>query len=133
MEFPENNKIVLRALYDGAVIIQDGKVRVDNHLIIAGDVSYDTGNIVFDGYVTIQGTVNDGFSVIAKNDISINSPMGIGAIEKIESKEGSIYIKGGIFGKKLAIIQAKKNIYTKYTNECTLVARRRYKHRFLFT
>jgi uncharacterized protein (DUF342 family) len=48
--------------------------------------------------------------------------MGIGAIGKIQSKEGSIYIKGGIYGKNSAKIDAKKNVYVKYCNECTITA-----------
>lgn len=118
----EGNKEVLRASCDGAVMFESGKIRIDNLLVIPGDVGYETGNINFDGYVTIEGTVKDGFSVIAKNDIAINSNMGISQVEKIESKEGSVLIKGGIYGKNKAQILAKKNVYIKYTNEAIITA-----------
>ncbi|MFZ5353814.1 MAG: DUF342 domain-containing protein [Bacillota bacterium] len=121
-EFQEPGKIVLRALIDGAVKFDGDKIRIDNHLIIPGDVGFETGNINFDGYVTIKGTVKDGFSVRAKHDIEIMGPMGVGAVEEIISTDGSIYIKGGIYGKNTARIEAKKNVFVKYCNECTITA-----------
>jgi uncharacterized protein (DUF342 family) len=121
-EYEEGSKTILRALVDGAVKFDGNKIKIDNHLIVGGDVGYETGNISFDGYVTINGIIKDGFSVTAKYDISINGKMGIGAIGKIQSKEGSIYIKGGIYGKNSARIDAKKNVYVKYCNECTITA-----------
>ncbi len=121
-EYNEDGKIVLRALNDGAVKFEGEKIKVDNHLVIPRDVGYETGNIHFDGYVTIEGTVKDGFSVTAKNDIEIKSPMGIGAVDKIVSLTGSVYIKGGIFGKAIAKVEAHKNVFVKYCNECTITA-----------
>ncbi|MDD4504516.1 MAG: FapA family protein [Clostridiaceae bacterium] len=121
-EHKEDNKTILRAAIDGAVKFEGDIIRVDSHLIIPGDVGYETGNITFDGYVTVKGTVKDGFSVIAKNDISIQSNMGLGVINKIISKEGSIYIKGGIFGKNVSIIEAGKSVFVKYCNECKITA-----------
>ncbi len=121
-EFIEGDKIVLRALIDGAIKFDKGKIKIDTHLIIDGDVDYNTGNIDFEGYITIQGSVNDTFSVTAKNDISINGPIGIGAVGKILSKEGSIYIKGGVFGKGIAQIEAANNVYIKYCNDCKITA-----------
>lgn len=121
-ECEEGNKIILRALIDGAVKFEGDKIRVDSHLIVPEDVGYETGNIIFDGYVTVKGTVKDGFSVTAQNDISIQSDMGLGVINKITSKEGSIYIKGGIFGKNVSVIEAKKSVFVKYCNECKITA-----------
>jgi len=121
-EVKSDDKITLYALIDGAVKIVNGKITIQNHLIIEGDVGYDTGNINFEGSITINGTVKDGFSVVAKDDISILSPMGIGAVSKIVSKEGSIYIKGGIYGKTIASIEAGKDVFVKYCNECKITA-----------
>ncbi len=121
-EVMEDGKYVLRAKCDGAVTIENGKVKVDNHLIIHGDVDYSTGNLNFNGFITVKGTVKDGFSVTAKNDISILSVMGIGATGKIVSLEGSIYIKGGVNGKGITIVEAKQDVYTKYCNEAEIIA-----------
>lgn len=121
-ESEEDGRIVIRAAVDGAVKFDGDKLRIDNHLVVPGDVGFDTGNINFDGYVTIKGIIKDGFSVHAKNDIAVMGNIGIGAVDSIVSEEGSIYIKGGVFGKSTARIEAKKNVYVKYCNECTIVA-----------
>lgn len=121
-EYEEDGKTVLRALVDGAIKYDGDKIKIDNHLIIPGDVGYETGNINFDGYVTINGIIKDGFSVTAKYDIAISGNMGICAVGKIHSKEGSILIKGGIFGRNVAKIEAKRNVYVKYCNECAITA-----------
>lgn len=118
----EGNITVLRAAIDGAVKFEGEKIRVDNHLIIPGDVGYETGNISFEGYVTVKGTVKDGFSIVARNDIAIQGGMGLGVVDKIKSTEGSIYIKGGIFGKGVSVIEAKRSVFVKYCNECKIIA-----------
>lgn len=116
------NKKVLKALVDGAVRFKDGKIGVDNHLIIKSEVGYSTGNVNFDGFVTVEGTVKDGFSVIATEDIVIKGDMGVGACERIESKKGSVFIKGGISGKGVAKVIAEKDIFVKFSNETYLEA-----------
>lgn len=115
-----NNKTVLYSKINGAVNYTEGKITVSNHLDITGDVDFNTGNINFDGYVTINGTVTDGFSVEATKDIEINSPLGIGNVKEIKSLQGSIFIKGGIVSKTQSVIDAKKDIYTKFADNATL-------------
>lgn len=110
----------LYAKNSGAVKMKNSRICVDNHLVVTGDVEYSTGNIDFDGYVTITGTVKDKFTVTATNDISINGDLGLGATGLIHSKEGSVLLKGGVNGKGISRIVAKKDIYTKYANEATL-------------
>lgn len=121
-EILENGEENLYAVSIGAVKIIGGKVFVDNHLIINGDVEYSTGNIEFDGYVTITGTVKDKFSVTATYDISINGQIGIGKVNFIKSQKGSIVVKGGINGKGEARIIAARDVFTKYVNEATIEA-----------
>ncbi|WFD11202.1 DUF342 domain-containing protein [Tepidibacter hydrothermalis] len=121
-EFKEDNKIILRALTAGALSHNQGKVSVIKHLVIDGDVGYETGNIFFDGSVTVKGTVCDDFKVIATEDISIDSIMGIGAAEKIVSTNGDIYVKGGVCGKGKTLIHSKKSVFVKYANSCTIIA-----------
>ena len=121
-EITLGNKIFLKALVDGAVAFIDGKIKILNHLIIEGDVDFQTGNINFNGYVTVKGTINDGFSVRAEKDISILSETGIGAVDEIKSLYGDIYIKGGISGKGKANIQANKTVYVKFVKDCTITA-----------
>jgi len=80
----QNKKVVLYSKIDGAVHYDGNKISVSNHLEIDGDVDFKTGNIIFDGYVTIKGTVTDGFYVEATKDIEINSPLGLGNVKGIK-------------------------------------------------
>jgi uncharacterized protein (DUF342 family) len=119
----KDNKKVLLAKNNGAILIKNGKITIENNLIIDGDVDYNTGNINFDGYVTIKGTVKDNFTVIATKNITINSIIGVGAVKKIESTHGDINIKGGINGKNISEICAGGNIYAKFINETTVFSK----------
>ncbi|MFZ5966224.1 MAG: DUF342 domain-containing protein [Bacillota bacterium] len=118
----EGDRVLMRAKFDGALQVKEGKIGVVDHLIIHTDVSYETGNINFQGYVTIHGIVEDGFSVTADKDISILGDMGIGAVEKIVSRKGNIYIKGGVSGKGKAVIEAGQSVFVKYANACIIKA-----------
>lgn len=117
----DNGKLVLRSLTDGAVSFQNNKISVQGHLIV-DDVDFATGNIDFDGHVTINGTVKDGFSVSAVHDISVLGEIGMGSAEKVISKRGNIFIKGGVNGQGITEIEAERNVYTKYANEATITA-----------
>lgn len=117
-----DGRIVLYARKNGAVNYVNQRIVVGNHYTLDGDVGYSSGNIDFDGYVTIKGTVDDCFTVKATKDISILSDNGIGAAGLIESTHGSIFIRGGVNGKGNAKIKAEKDVYLKYVNECSIEA-----------
>lgn len=104
----------------GAVVYLNESISVSNYIEITGDVSFNTGNVDFDGFVDVKNTVDDNFTVRALNDIQILGPMGIGGVELIESMEGSIYIRGGIAGKNKAKIICKGDLYTKFAADCTI-------------
>jgi uncharacterized protein (DUF342 family) len=116
------HKIELRAKINGAISMLGRNISVQKVLTIHGDVGPKTGNIEYDGNIQITGTVMDGYSVKATQDISILSTMGIGAIESIISETGDIYIKGGIFGKERAVISAGRDVFVKLANDCTIRA-----------
>lgn len=120
MEIWENNKSTLYSRINGAVSYSEERIMVSNHLEIEGDVDFKTGNIKFDGYVTINGTVAAGFHVEATRDIEINGQFGIGHIKGLISTHGSIYIRGGISSKGRVSIKAAKNIFTKFVDNATI-------------
>jgi len=70
--------------------------------------------------MSVKGTVEDNFSVVASNDIEILGEYGVGAADKISSREGNIYIKGGIAGKNKAVVRCKKNLYVKFLSDITV-------------
>jgi len=120
-ESVESNKTVLYARAAGAVSYLDGRIIVSNHLEIQGDVDFRTGNIKFDGFVTIRGTIADGFQVDATGDVEVNGSLGLGHIKGINSTHGSIFIKGGIASKGSSIIKAAKHVFTKFVDNTNIV------------
>ncbi|MDN4493377.1 DUF342 domain-containing protein [Ureibacillus aquaedulcis] len=121
-EVQENGKIILYASKTGAVENLQGLLTVTNHLIIDGDVGTATGNIQFDGSVSIRGTVNSGFSVRATGDISIESPEGITGAKLLKSEKGDIFIKNGLFGLGDTEVEAGGSIFVKHVNDAKLFA-----------
>ncbi|AUG57113.1 DUF342 domain-containing protein [Acetivibrio saccincola] len=120
-EVYQDNVTLLFSKVNGAVDYKDdGSIFVSNHLLINGDVDFKTGNIKFDGCVTIMGTVADGFYVEATKDIEINGALGLGNIKGITSHEGNIYIRGGIAAKNHVEIKAKKDVFIKFLDNVTV-------------
>lgn len=90
-------------------------------LELKGNVDFNTGNIDFNGYVSIKGSVEENFSVRAGKDIEISGEYGIGGVNTIESLDGNIYIRGGIAGKNRARIICKKNLYVKFLSDVEVI------------
>lgn len=121
-EVQEEGKIILRATSNGVVEQRQGLVTVSRHLPIDGDVGFETGNIQFDGSISIRGTVQNGFTVIATGDISIEDVEGVNGAKLIQSIQGDIFIRGGIFGSGKTVVEAGNNIFAKHVNEANLIA-----------
>lgn len=121
-EVEEEGKTVLRSKISGVFEDSKGMVSVNHHLPINGDVGIETGNIEFNGSISIRGTVQAGFSVIAKGDISIEAPEGVSGAKLIKSIDGDIFIRGGIFGLGETRVEAGGNIFVKHVNEANLIA-----------
>ncbi|TDF95515.1 DUF342 domain-containing protein [Paenibacillus piri] len=116
----EVDKLVLRARQSGVVQMKFNQISVMGILTIDGDVGPKTGNIQYDGSVKVTGTVLDGYSVHATRDISIMSDSGIGMVNRIISETGDIFIKGGVFGKNRACIEAGGRVFVKHANDCSI-------------
>lgn len=116
----KNGITTLYAKKNGAVYYRGDSIGVYDFLEIKGDVDFSTGNIDFDGFLSVKGTVEDNFSVASNNDLEILGEYGVGAAESISSHEGNIYIRGGITGKNRAVIRCKKNLYVKFLSDITV-------------
>jgi len=121
-EVEEDGKTVIRSKIAGVLDDVKGMIGVNRHLPINGDVGVETGNLEFDGSLSIRGTVSSGYTVIATGDISIEGAEGVSGAKLIKSIEGDVYIRGGIFGLGSTIIEAGGNIFVKHVNEANLVA-----------
>jgi hypothetical protein len=117
----EDGKDVLYALKTGAVYYMGESIAVYDVLELKGDVDFNTGNIDFNGYVSIKGSVEENFSVRAGKDIEISGEYGIGGVNTIESLDGNIYIRGGVAGKNRARIVCKKNLYVKFLSDVEVI------------
>lgn len=95
---------------DGQVRLTDGKIEVLNIYNIEGNVDSHTGNIDFNGTVSINDSVNTGFKVEALGDVYIR-----GVVEDAFVKSnGNIYLTRGIVGKNRATLEANGEIISKY-------------------
>ncbi|MGE7840923.1 DUF342 domain-containing protein [Lysinibacillus sp. NPDC093712] len=121
-EVEEDDKIVIRSKIAGVLDDVKGMIGVNRHLPIHGDVGVETGNLEFNGSLSIKGTVTNGYTVIATGDISIEGAEGVSGAKLIKSIEGDVYIRGGIFGLGSTLVEAGGNIFVKHVNEANLVA-----------
>lgn len=104
----------------GAVYYKGDAIGVYDYLEIKGDVDFSTGNIDFDGYLSVKGTVEDSFSAVSTKDMEILGEYGVGAAALISSSDGSVYIKGGIAGKGKTVLRCKRNLYVKFMSDITV-------------
>lgn len=121
-EVEEDGKVVIRSKIAGVLDDVKGMIGVNRHLPIHGDVGVETGNLEFNGSLSIKGTVISGYTVIATGDISIEGAEGVSGAKLIKSIEGDVYIRGGIFGLGSTLVEAGGNIFVKHVNEANLVA-----------
>lgn len=102
----------------GHASLVNGKVFVEDVYDVPADVDNTTGNIVYDGNVTVKGNVKSGFSVSAKGDIVIE-----GVVEAaFLSAGGQIIVKRGINGMSKGRVEAKGNIISKFIENATVVS-----------
>ncbi|MBK3494064.1 DUF342 domain-containing protein [Viridibacillus sp. YIM B01967] len=118
----EDGKVTIYATNGGVLDDSEGFISVQKHLPVAADVGVGTGNLKFDGSISIKGTVLSGYSVVATGDIAIECVEGVTSPKLIESLHGDVYIRGGIFGNGESVVRAGGNIFVKHTNESTLNA-----------
>lgn len=111
--------IELTAEINGQVVHKLGRLTVEPIFIVNGDVSLETGNIVFLGSVIIQGSVQDNFEVKAAGNVEIK-----GTVQKafIEA-EGDIVIHQGISGKDEARVESTGgSVFAKFCQNCNVIA-----------
>ena len=67
---------------DRGCVLRGDTIGVYDFLEIKGDIDFSTGNVDFDGYLSVKGTVEDNFSVFSAKDMEILSEYGVGAAAK---------------------------------------------------
>ena len=110
--------LTLTSLTGVHVELDRGKVLVQNIYTIKGDVGTATGDIEYDGIVSISGDVLTGYSVNASSDIYV-----YGVVEGASlTAGGDIVIASGVHGLAKAVITADGNITTNFIQESEVYA-----------
>lgn len=111
---PADSNLIIASI-SGQPIYSRESVRVVSNLEVAG-VNFETGNIEFDGSVTVRGPVLSGFKITAGGNI-----VTFDTVEGLElTAGGSIHIHGGIFGKGKTKISARGGITADFFYDCVL-------------
>ncbi len=111
--------LTLTATKSGFLNIENGKVNISNIYQVDGDVSFNSGNVMYDGKVVIKGDVRSGFRVDATDDIFIEGDV---EAAEIRSKKGNITIKMGVLGKGRAKIIAGGKIHCGFIQDSDVKA-----------
>ena len=117
----KNTKIIgenqLIATINGQIVDTGNKISVDPRLEIKSSVGVATGNIDFDGTVTITGDVQQGFYVKATGDIEIK-----GGINGAEVSGRNVLVGGGLTGAERGKIQSKENVSVGFVENAVIEA-----------
>ncbi len=99
---------------DGTVVVDNDRISVIKSLEIRKDVGVETGNIVFQGQVIVNGNITSGYSVDCEGDLIVNGVVE-GAILKAG---GNIVISRGIQGHDQASITCGGDLTSNFINSC---------------
>ena len=103
---------------DGQLLTHGNILSVEPLMVIKGDVGLETGNIDFDGSLAVLGNINDGYSVRAGKDITVQGNVGSAYLQS----GGSIMIKNGVIGKYKGLVSAKGDITFKFAENSNIQA-----------
>jgi uncharacterized protein (DUF342 family) len=94
-------------------------LKVDQVLLVRGDVDYSTGHIVFPGDVFIEGRVGDGFKVWSGGSIHCKATMDA---YDVNSKK-DLLCSQGIIGRRKAEIKVGGELRAKFVQNCRVAVR----------
>lgn len=105
-----NDQTEIYSEVDGHVMLVDGRVFVSDNFEVATDVGPSTGDVDYQGSVTIKGNVVSGYTVKAHGDVIVE-----GVVEGANIiADGQIILKRGIQGANKGMLQAGSNIVAKF-------------------
>jgi uncharacterized protein (DUF342 family) len=117
--FITDDEMSLIAQASGQLVVSGKSLSVSPVLDIKGDVDFSTGNIDFEGSVNISGGVLSGFSVIAAGNIEVR-----GVVEEASlAAGGSVNLYGGIMGRGKGKVESGCNVFTKFVQNATIIAK----------
>lgn len=105
------DEVTIRATQEGRPVWTHRVIAVNPVYEVHSDVCFETGNIKFDGYVSVLGNVQDDFVIEAKN-IEISGVIGAATIRC----KNNLIVHGGINGHGKAEILCRGSAEIKYIN-----------------
>ena len=103
----------------GQLLLKENKIGISPHLEIPGNVDNSTGNIEFNGQVTVRGSVVSGFAVKAIGNIEV---FGVCEAATLISTEGSIVLGNGVQGSDKGELVAAGDVTAKFIESCKVTA-----------
>jgi len=110
--------MVIVARVSGELIYDRNRISIRPSHLIRGDVDLKTGNVRFQGPVTVTGTVRSGFFVVSEGEIRI----GGGVEAALLSSSENIVVRQGVSGAGKAVLRTKKNITVAFCEQATLLS-----------
>lgn len=113
------DRLQLISMVSGHAVLMDGQVFVSDTYEVPGNVDASTGDIDYNGNVSVAGNVNSGYKVHATGDIIVN-----GIVEgAVLVAEGQIILKRGIQGMGKGLLQAGTNVIAKFIESAEVIAK----------
>lgn len=100
----------------GRVCAGSGEISVAQEYVVAGDVNFRVGSIVFNGYVEVRGDILDGFNVTAVKGLRVSGNIGACQIKS----DGDISFCG-MDGMEKGTVQCGGSITANFMHDCALV------------
>ncbi|MDA8428758.1 MAG: FapA family protein [Geobacteraceae bacterium] len=100
----------------GRVCTGSGEISVAQEYVVAGDVDFRVGSIVFNGHVEVRGDILDGFNVTAVKGLRVNGNIGACQIKS----DGDIFLCG-MDGMEKGTIECGGSIKANFIHDCALV------------
>jgi uncharacterized protein (DUF342 family) len=114
----------IRTLEDGNLLVADvagrvcvvsGEILVSQEYVVAGDVNFRVGSIVFNGFVEVRGDILDGFNVTAVKGLRVNGNIGACQIKS----DGDICFCG-MDGQEKGTIECGGSLTANFIHEATV-------------
>lgn len=106
----------LISLVDGHVTLDGDRVSVSNVYEVSADVDTSTGDIEYNGSVTVKGNVRTGFKIRAKGNVEIS-----GVVEgALIIADGDVILHRGIQGMGRCQIIAKGNLVSRFIESAVI-------------
>ncbi len=97
----------------GSIEYESHTLRISQELDIHGSVDFGTGNIDFDGKVTVRGGIRDNFKVMVRDDLHVSE-----VIEAAQVQVGrDLFVSSGVTGHDKATLKVGRHAQARYMRQ----------------